>query len=270
MKTKGNSNKRIQSQNIKTNNIKKKKKTSKNVQLKRKIILISVLIFILFGALLLILFSDLFNTKNIIVQNNLLVPTQNILENSALKVGNNMFKTLNSTIKKSIKANPYIDKVKVSKKLNGDVIIYVEERTPSFNIQSENGYIYINNQGYLLEEAQTPLELPIIKGCNTQELALGQRLDKLDLKKLDIVIQIMDAAESNGIREKITSVDIENNNNFILEIPSEGKTVQFGDSSNIDIKILWVVSLIEKTKGVEGEIVLNVPDIKKVYFREKV
>ena len=31
-----------------------------------------------------------------------------------------------------------------------------------------------------------------------------------------------------------------------------------------------IQDLIEREKGIEGEIILNVPDIKKVYFREKV
>lgn len=137
-------------------------------------------------------------------------------------------------------------------------------------LQRENDYVYINNQGYILEISQTPLDLPIIRGNKTQELTPGGRLEVDDLKKLDTVIQIMEAAKSNGINEIITTIDISDGNNFILEIPNENKTVQFGDGTDINVKILWIVALVEKEKGIAGEIVLNVPDIKKVYFREKV
>ena len=80
----------------------------------------------------------------------------------------------------------------------------------------------------------------------------------------------METAKNNGIRDIITGIDISDVNNFILDIPSEGKTVQFGDETNINVKILWIVDLINREKGIEGEIIVNVPDIKKVYFREKV
>ena len=133
-----------------------------------------------------------------------------------------------------------------------------------------SNYVYINNQGYILEITETPIELPIIKGCETQELIPGNRLNVQDLKKLSTVIHIMEVAKSNGIKDIIKTIDITDENNFILEIPSELKKVQFGDENNINVKILWIVDLIAREKGIEGEIIVNVPDIKKVYFREKV
>lgn len=81
----------------------------------------------------------------------------------------------------------------------------------------------------------------------------------------------MNSAEGNGIKEKITVINIADATNFILKIPSENKTVEFGDGTNINVKILWIIDLINnKEKGVPGTIVLNVPNIKKVYFREQV
>ena len=69
----------------------------------------------------------------------------------------------------------------------------------------------------------------------------------------------------------ISQTDISDSTNFVLKIPSENKTVDFGDGSNINVKILWIIDLMNnKEKGVPGTIVLNVPNIKKVYFREQV
>lgn len=269
---------------VKTNSKKKPKKnvkkktTSTNKKVaqkkqntkKRKIVAILGLIILIGIMLALILFSSLFNIKTITVTNNSKVDATEIIQNSGLVVGNNMFKTLSSASKSGIKTNPYIEDVRIIKKLNGEVIIEVTERTATFMLQRETDYAYINNQGYVLENSYTPLELPIIKGYSSKELDPGNRIDVDDLKKLDIVIQLMEAAKSNGIKELITTIDISDENNFILEIPSEGKTVQFGNGTNINVKILWIVDLINREKGIEGEIIVNVPDIKKVYFREKV
>lgn len=240
------------------------------MQRRKRIITVISLIIILLSILVLILFSGLFNIKKITVINNSKITTEEIIKNSTLAVGNNMFKTLNTTIRENIKKNPYIEDVKITKKLDGEIILDIKERTPTYMLQRENDYVYINNQGYILEISQTPLDLPIIRGNKTQELTPGGRLEVDDLKKLDTVIQIMEAAKSNGINEIITTIDISDGNNFILEIPNENKTVQFGDGTDINVKILWIVALVEKEKGIAGEIVLNVPDIKKVYFREKV
>ena len=240
------------------------------MQRRKRIITVISLIIILLSILVLILFSGLFNIKKISVINNSKITTEEIIKNSTLAVGNNMFKTLNTTIRENIKKNPYIEDVKITKKLDGEIILDIKERTPTYMLQRENDYVYINNQGYILEISQTPLDLPIIRGNKTQELTPGGRLEVDDLKKLDTVIQIMEAAKSNGINEIITTIDISDGNNFILEIPNENKTVQFGDGTDINVKILWIVALVEKEKGIAGEIVLNVPDIKKVYFREKV
>lgn len=251
-----------------TKNNKTPKKINKK---KRRCITLSVFSIIILGIVtVLILYSELFNIKKITVINNSKVATEEIVQNSGLAVGNNMFKTLSSSSKNAIKVNPYVEDVKITKKLNGEITIDITERTATYMLQQENGYSYINNQGYVLEETQTPLELPVIKGCITKDLTPGNRLEVGDLEKLDTIIEIMESAKSNKIDNLITCIDITDEKNFILEIPSEGKTVQFGDGTNINVKTLWIVDLIAREKGIEGEIILNVTDIKKVYFREKV
>lgn len=252
----------------KTTNNKKTKKINKK---KRNCIILSIFSIIVLAIItVLVLYSSLFNITKITIINNSKVTTDEIIQNSGLAVGNNMFKTLSSTSKNRIKVNPYIEEVKISKKLNGEVTIKVTERTATYMLEQENGYSYINNQGYILEEAQLPMQLPIIKGYITKDLTPGKRLEIKDLEKLDNIIEIMECAKSNKIDSIITVIDITDESNFILEVPSEGKKVQFGDGTNINVKILWIVDLIAREKGIEGEIILNVSDIKKVYFREKV
>lgn len=267
-----------------------KNKSKKKKQKKRGKILLTIILIIVIGIVfLLILYSDLFNIKNITVLNNSKVTTQEIIQNSGLAIGNNMFKTFKTTIKKGIKTNPYIENVKITKKINGEVILEIEERTPTYMLNTENGYAYINNQGYILEMSLEPLQKPEIIGYQTVDITPGKRLEIQDLQKLNIVIQIMKAAgelqkleevskmlsEANidGIQDKFTVINISDANNFIIEIPSEGKTVEFGDETCINVKILWIIKLILLEKGNPGTIVVNTPNInieKKAYFREQV
>lgn len=255
----------------KKKNIKKSSKANqKNIVKKRKIILLFLCIIILLSITLGILFSSLFNIKSIIVINNSKVSQEEIIQNSGLLINENMFKTSKRSIKNAIKQNPYIENVKIKKKLNGEVVIEVEERVATYMLEQENNFAYINNQGYILEISAEAIQLPIIRGYETQELTLGSRLDKKDLEKLNTIIQIMNTADNKGIKELITAFDISDKNNIKLEISSENKIVHFGGNININEKILWIIDILEKTKDEEGEIVLNDSDIKKAYFREKI
>ena len=253
----------------KTNSSKKKSSKKKNLKLRRTIaVIISVII--LAGIVALILMSGLFSIKKITVINNLQISKERIIADSNIKTGDNLFRTLKSSIKSGVKSNPYIEDVKIKKKLNGEVILDVQERTPTYMLKGENNYWYINNQGYILENTNVTLSAPMITGYATKDIKEGNRLEKQDLKRLDVVIQIMESAKSNGLSDKIFSIDISDANNYILDIPSELKRVQFGDGTNINVKMLWILDLLEREKGVDGDIMLNVSNIKKVYFKERV
>lgn len=263
-------------QSVKSNTTKPNKQNKKqinkkkNVKIRRKIVaFLGLLIFciIIFNI---VIFSNLFKIRKITVINNSKLNAEEIIQNSGLKIGNKLFRPSSGKIKNKVQENAYIEHAKITKKINGEVIIDVQERTPAYMLQLEDGYGYINNQGYILEVSQIAMELPIIKGYETQDISAGKRLDVEDLEKLDIVNQIIETAKSHKINNIITAIDITNKNNFLLEILSESKTVEFGDGTNINIKILWIIDLINRNKGIPGSIIVNVQNIKKVYFREKV
>lgn len=249
---------------------KKQVNKKKNVKIRRKIA--AFLGLLLFGVIIfnIVIFSNLFKIRKITVINNSKLNAEEIIQNSGLKIGNKLFRPSSGKIKNKVQENAYIEHAKITKKINGEVIIDVQERTPAYMLQLEDGYGYINNQGYILEVSQIAMELPIIKGYEPQDISAGKRLDVEDLEKLDIVNQIIETAKSHNINNIITAIDITNKNNFLLEIPSESKTVEFGDGTNINIKILWIIDLINRNKGIPGSIIVNVQNIKKVYFREKV
>ena len=214
--------------------------------------------------------SDIFNIKQITVVNNNKVLTEEVINLSTLNIGNNMFKTLNKKIKNSLKTNPYIEDVAIRRKLNGEIILEIKERVPTYMLQYGNLYVYINNQGYMLEITETALQLPIISGYVTKEEKIkeGNRLELEDLKKLEDVIKIVELAKNTSLGAKITQIDIQDSNNYILTIASEGKTVQFGNNTNIKIKILKIEAVLEETKEEEGEIYFQ--DLERTVFRKKV
>lgn len=255
-----------------TNKIQKTKKRpkTKKKNIKLKIVKWIFLLALLATAIILFLLSSVFNITDIVVENNKKISEQEIVNLSGLVKNENMFKTTNKKIKEGIKQNPYIEDVVITRELSGKVKLKVIERTPTYMIKFANGYAYINNQGYILEISEEALQLPIITGFKTlsEEIKAGNRLVVDDLKELENVIKIMETAKNTSIADIITEIDISNSNNYKLVIASEGKTVQFGDLNNINVKILKIEYILEQEKGREGEIYFQ--NTEKAVFREKV
>ena len=249
----------------KKNTIKKRKK-----RVSTYIVKWTSLLILLFIVIILLLRSSIFNIKEINVINNNKVTSEEIIKLSTLKVNNNMFKYNRKTIKNLIKTNAYIEDVKIKRSLNGCITLDILERTPTYMLKFANAYVYINNQGYMLEMTETPLELPTITGFETpvEEIKEGNRLIIKDLEKLEDIIKIMNTAIETDFVKLVTNIDITNKNNYIITLASENKVVQFGGATNISVKILKIKEILEKEKEVEGEIYFQ--NSEKTIFREKV
>jgi len=263
------------------NNKKAKKVTTKtqvetkNRKIKRnlKIAKYSFLSIGTIAIIILTMTSPLFNIKEIIVQGNSKITRDEIISLSQINVEQNTYKTNMKKSKKNILENPYIKTVEIKRSLPSTVIIKVEERKTAFMIEYGNGYIYVNNQGYILEISAQKLEVPIIQGTetNVEEFVPGSRLTKNDLEKMSTVIKIMEVAINNEIGGLITRIDIENKNNYKILFETEQKVAYLGDETDLNTKILSIKSIIEKEKGVAGEIFVN-SDLKdnNPVFRQNV
>ena len=240
-----------------------KKPKKKNIKL--KIVKWIFLLAILATAIILFMLSSVFN-----ITNNNKISEQEIISLSGLTKNENMFKVLNKKVEESIEQNPYIENVKITKTISGTVNLEVTERVATYMLKFANGYVYINNQGYMLEISQEPLELPIISGFKTptENIKEGNRLVVEDLKELENVIKIMEIAKTTSVGAIIAEIDISDPTNYKIIIPSENKTVEFGDLTNINVKILKIEYIIEQEKGKQGEIYFQ--GAEKAVFREKV
>ena len=69
----------------------------------------------------------------------------------------------------------------------------------------------------------------------------------------------------------VTKINIANKQNYILELKDDKKTVQMGDTSNLSTKMLYIKSILEQNKKIEGEILVNTDlNNKGAIFRKKV
>ncbi|MCI8310257.1 MAG: FtsQ-type POTRA domain-containing protein [Clostridia bacterium] len=142
-------------------------KKKKNVHISGKFICLILVIFVAVG---LIIISSTCSIKNInividgkIEQELLTANVNNELENtqvkdtnkityeevkslSGLSIGQNMFEKSKTEIINSLKTNPYVDDVKISKKINGILTIDLTQRKVAYLINYAGAYIYIDSR----------------------------------------------------------------------------------------------------------------------------
>lgn len=261
---------------------KQNKKLTKKQELQRKrrkfvfrIIKWLMLLGIIIGGIIFALLSPIFNIKEISVSGNAQISSQTIISLSSLTIDQNIFNFRTSEIVDNIKENAYIDSVKVSRKFPDTVDIEVEERVTTFMLVYGNAYVYINNQGYILEITSEKGDYPILTGFKTptNQLVAGNRLTEEDLEKLNDVLKIMEATSSgeNKIENLITEINISDSSNYILTLSKEKKQVYLGDVTDLSTKVLWLNQFIEREKKNEGIIYLNMNLNEDMpYFRESV
>ena len=94
-----------------------------------------------------------------------------------------------------------------------------------------------------------------------------KRLEKL-VKKLEMVIKIVETANSNGIGSLISKVDISDDKEYMVELASENKKAYLGDCSNLNTRMLHLKTIIEQEKGNAGTayIYMNL-NTSRAYFR---
>lgn len=283
--------KRITGKTKSKKNNKAKKKINIKV-LKKIVILFACIMFII--AILVI--SSMFNIKKIeinILENEGTTIAQNSGESeyistnlnsaeiqslSGLSIGQNMFKKSKNEIIDSIKKNPYVSSVEIIRKVNGTCVINVTERKVKYIINYAGAYIYIDEQGYVLELNSEPATVPVLLGITTDftSLAVGTeekitRINENDLDKLDVVNSIMDSCKNNEVDSLISRIDISDHKNYTLYLDTESKTVYLGNCKDLNTRILYMKEIIEKEKGNTGEIFINSDlDSGYVYFKENV
>ena len=264
--------KNVQEQNTK-NKAPKRKKSKKKKKINKKLIGFFSILIIIGVIIALALTAPIFNITDIEVDGNNQIASSTIISLSGLKKGENIFK-FNNLVQEKIKENAYIESVKIARKLPGKVVITVEERKIKYQTNLINSYVYIDKNGYILENSSERKDgIPLIVGLSTKEdeLMNEKRLKTEDLEKINNIIKIVDASKAINIDNLITEINTEDKSNYVLYLESKNKKINIGDTSNLTNKMLYVQKMLENEEGKTGSLFVN-GDLSagfKPYFREE-
>ena len=250
----------------------KKRRKSKKKKINKKILGFFSIIILVAIIVVLALTAPIFNITKIEINGNEKVSKDTIIALSGIKMGENIFRFNNNMIQ-NVKQNTYIEKVEIQRKMPGTVVISVKERKIKYQINLINSYVYLDKNGYLLENSAERKNVPVIVGFSIKEdeMLNEKRLKDNDLEKLANAAKIIEAAKAINIDNLITEVNVEDKNNTILYLESKSKKINVGDTTNLTNKMLYVQKILENEEGKSGSVFVN-GDISagfKPYFREE-
>ena len=191
---------------------------------------------------------------------------------STINIGQNIYSINKKDIINSIKNNSYVENVKIKRKLPNAIEIKIEERTPKYQLKSDSQYIYIDEQGYILEVTSDAKDLTTIVGYQTTDFTTGNKIEENDIEKINNIPQIIQELEKNNLLNELTSIDIKDKNDYIVNFENLHKVAHLGNMTSLNEKMNFVKEIMSKEQDYEGEVFVNV-DLNNgeyPYFREKV
>lgn len=140
---------------------------------KRTLIAAAVIIAVLLSGYLL-LSSSLFTISEIEVKNNVMKTDKELISESGVKVGDNIFSHTGHSVKKAIMAkNKYISNVTVSRRLPNEYIIIVMEHVPTAAIQYKGKYLILDEKGRVIGKEDTQITATEINGIKIKSYEQG-------------------------------------------------------------------------------------------------
>ena len=239
--------------------INKQKEMERKKRKKRKATLIMILLLLVIGGVsAYLLTSPSFNIQKISIKGNQLISNQTVIQLSGIKIGDNIFSKPGIITKVKLKQNGYIQDAVINKIYPNEIEIEVTERKRQFQIKTEaEGYIYIDEQGYILEYAIDKLEVPTIIGMDIKQSDVGtlDRLDENDLNKMENILQIREEFNNIQIADKVTQIKV--SDEYIISLENDGITINLGDATNLKNRMYYVNAILKQEAGNRGTIYVN-------------
>ena len=233
-----------------------------------------IFVLVLLIAFIAFLMTPVFQIKTVEIEGCDRVSEQEVRNLINIGENANLYRVTNFRINRELKENRYIESVKVKRIIPSTLKIIIKERTVNYLFKTEQGYVCVDNYGYVLDIVSEPIE-GIIKvyGYKTpqEEMIVGEKIRQEDIDNFESIYIIKKVAENNEIAGIFSAVDISNNDDYVMYLESENKRVHLGNKNNLDIKMPYVKKIIAKEAGRSGEIYVNMDLNKKnPYFREDV
>ncbi len=231
--------------------------------------LISVLLIAAAAAVLLL--TPPFNINKIEVTGNEKVSTEVILNASGITTSMNIFRADVKTAAKNIRAQQFVEDVKVSRILPSTIKIKVTEGNVAAYINYEDNLVGISLEGKTLcfiDAASREAGKPVIYSLSVEKSAIGEYVEVSEKRKLESALRLLRSFDEMGILEKITAISMNTMDNIAFRYTDNLK-IEFGSTDDYDYKLEWLAEIIESL-GDNPQGLVNMQNPENITYRQSI
>ncbi|MCL4425568.1 MAG: FtsQ-type POTRA domain-containing protein [Firmicutes bacterium] len=201
--------------------------------------------FFFFLTLYLVFNSPYFRLENIEVTGNERVPADEIRVLSGLIKGTSLLSLRPQVVAGRIKANPWLEEVKIGFRWPATLRIEVREREPSAVVPLPQGqFLLIDSKGVALEVGKETGSLPVVTGGALRDFRLGEELTPVGYR--------WGAAVAEGLktlRGDLSEVNVDSDQNITLYLRG-GLPVFLGSAdASLGDRLEVLLSILADTKS---------------------
>lgn len=197
--------------------------------------------------------SSYFNIKEIEVKNNNIVTRDEVITLANI-TNQNIFLLNKQKVETNIKNNPYIDEVKINRKLPNKIIVDIKEKDVRGIVRLKNAFVDIDSKGRMVHTVNKfpDGKLILVEGIDVKEYIFNENVTN-DERKLNALINILQLFVLENVKKDIEKVDIKDPYSVIIKT-KKGIDIDVGDTSNLEYKISFAYTLLdnENVKGKQG------------------
>lgn len=147
-----------------------------------------------------VLATSIFNINQIDVEGNKYYSDDEVINMAHATIGKNLiYKSGAKEIKNYLNQNPYIEEVKISKKLPSTLVINVKEREQIAAIVYGDEYLVIDENGLLLRKTDTEPKLTLLTGIKVTKVELGEVVETEEPKLLTNALKLIGSAKDGDL-----------------------------------------------------------------------
>ena len=187
-----------------------------------------------------VLQSTLFRVRTISVYGNVNLSKEDVIIQSGLSEGQNIFAINKAQVESRINANRYLKYQSLRREYPDAVTLVVYERVPCASLQSLGIQYTIDKTGMVLEQTEqlTPMEgLVVLTGVQVDQAVVGRSLILKNEKQLSAVENILYELETKGMLNEISELNVSDLDNLYL-VSMDGFSIRLGAREQIGAKLI--------------------------------
>lgn len=206
-----------------------------------------------------------FRVQEVSVTGNTKYTSEEVVAASGILEGDNLVTLSNGTVASQIRANlPYVEDVRVEKKLPNRVAISVTETAATYEVTGEDGSLWlVSSEGKVLEPGDiTGAKRPAIIGINLVKPAPGEMAQVAEEQQLSLAgaLSILEQLETTNYLAKIVQIDVEKSYDMKLLYEDQFE-IHLAGLDQMEYKIRYLTAVLDTVeKGKSGIIDLTLEE----------